>query len=140
MNRDSNEVLLRDSDGNLYEGLSSNFFVVDANGTVITAPEDFVLNGTIRRIAIQCCVKLGIPVAYELPNIANIDTWQGAFLTSTSRLLLPIDKFHILQYDSNGNPSDPPCYEDHIQSNSPVVFMLKQAVAQQLDDMATPIL
>ncbi|KAF9164055.1 hypothetical protein DFQ26_001887 [Actinomortierella ambigua] len=65
---DTNEALLMDDSQNVYEGLSSNFFaVVDGtNGqgtTVITAPLEYVLQGTIHR-AVQaiCTSRLVLPI------------------------------------------------------------------------------
>jgi branched-subunit amino acid aminotransferase/4-amino-4-deoxychorismate lyase len=51
MSADANEVIMQDSLGKLYEGLSSNFFVLDSrDGKIHTAPDTLVLAGTIRGI------------------------------------------------------------------------------------------
>ena len=56
-------MVLVDSCGGLYEGLSSNFFAV-ANGTIYTAGEG-VLAGTVREVALQVARREGIPGATQ---------------------------------------------------------------------------
>lgn len=51
---DVNEVVMMDGDGHLYEGLSSNFFVVE-NDTIVTAPPQYVLSGTIASMVRKGC-------------------------------------------------------------------------------------
>lgn len=83
-----NEVLLVTPEGQLLEGLTSNFFVLDSQGAVVTADEG-VLNGTVRELVLEVCCEQGVPVVLQPPQLSEIDTWQGAFISSTSRLLLP---------------------------------------------------
>jgi len=47
-----NEVLLVTPEGQLLEGLTSNFFVLDSQGAVVTADEG-VLNGTVRELVLE---------------------------------------------------------------------------------------
>lgn len=47
-----NEVLLVTPEGQLLEGLTSNFFVLNGDGAVMTA-DDGVLNGTVRELVLQ---------------------------------------------------------------------------------------
>lgn len=154
MSPDANEVVMQDSHGRLYEGLSSNFFVLDArDGKIHTAPETLVLAGTIRRIVRSCvslthsltysfthsifmtqilqvCAALNVEISFELPVISDAPHWAGAFISSTSRLLLPIDTFHV---------HEPRCQEIHIQ-NSPLIELLRQAVVTHLSQDASPVL
>lgn len=88
--QDVNEVILSTPDGDLLEGLSSNFFALQ-DGAVVTA-EEGVLGGTIREIVLQVCGELGVPLVLEPPKMSDIERWQGAFISSTSRLLLPADE------------------------------------------------
>ncbi|WIA18133.1 hypothetical protein OEZ85_009609 [Tetradesmus obliquus] len=87
--RDVNEIILMGPDGSLTEGLTSNFFVVSAAGEVVTANEG-ALNGTVREVVLQVCDDRGIPVVLAAPSLKDMDSWQGAFISSTSRLLLPV--------------------------------------------------
>ncbi|KAF9352333.1 hypothetical protein BGX26_009838 [Mortierella sp. AD094] len=94
LDKDTNEALLLDDETqDLYEGLSSNFYAFDRNRqTVMTAPLGSVLLGTIQKVVLNICSTEKIPVDYTFPNLKHIDDWEGAFITSTSRLVLPIEK------------------------------------------------
>lgn len=51
----------------------------------------------------QVCREQGVPVQLQPPRLGDIDSWQGAFISSTSRLLLPACE---VQYtDTAGQPS-----------------------------------
>jgi branched-subunit amino acid aminotransferase/4-amino-4-deoxychorismate lyase len=76
----------------LYEGLSSNFCVYDRKlQSLVTAPVGSVLQGTILKMVMAVCDQEKIPVQYKFPNLKNIQDWEGAFISSTSRLILPIE-------------------------------------------------
>ncbi|KAF9188474.1 hypothetical protein BGZ51_000563 [Haplosporangium sp. Z 767] len=92
LSKDMNEaLLLDDTTQELYEGLSSNFFALDrTRQTIITAPLDSVLEGTILKVVLAVCEQQKIPVEFKFPTLKSINDWDGAFITSTSRLVLPI--------------------------------------------------
>jgi len=90
----ANDVVLMHSDGNVTEGLSSNFGVV-VGKTVYTAPPGEVLAGTMLEHVLMICKELGITVKRECPNIKDFDNWDAAFISSTSRLLLPINRLKL---------------------------------------------
>lgn len=98
---DVNEILLVGESGELLEGMSSNFFAV-RDGTVYTAGEG-VLSGTVREVALECCKNEGIPVVLEAPKVSDLAQFEGAFLSSTSRLVLPLH--HLAAPDLPGHPS-----------------------------------
>ncbi|KAI9348090.1 hypothetical protein BDR26DRAFT_853949 [Obelidium mucronatum] len=86
-----NELLLTDDNGNIYEGLTSNFFVLVKDETVvsggsslrvISAPQEFVLNGTILKNVQHACRDLNIPFLFEFPSVGSVRNWVGAFVTS----------------------------------------------------------
>lgn len=86
------EELLLSNESGILEGTQTNFFAV-VGGRVQTA-EAGVLAGTVRTFVFQACAQLGIPVDVAVPpkvSDAVSGAWQGAFLSSTSRLVLPID-------------------------------------------------
>ncbi|KAI8464193.1 MAG: hypothetical protein J3K34DRAFT_123071 [Monoraphidium minutum] len=85
-----NEVVLATPGGELMEGLSSNFFALQG-GALVTADEG-VLSGTVREVVLQVCHDLGLPVHLRPPKISEAPEWQAAFISSTSRLLLPADE------------------------------------------------
>ncbi|GBC02041.1 hypothetical protein RclHR1_04420011 [Rhizophagus clarus] len=92
-----NEIILSDScTHNIYEGLSSNFFAVLYNPDkkeplVVTAPLQYVLEGTILKIVKIVCERDKIDFQFWFPNANDAEQWKGAFITSTSRLVLPIE-------------------------------------------------
>ena len=87
------EVLLLGGPNNnlIYEGLSSNFFCVK-DGKIYLAPEGTMLPGTIMHIVIDCCNDLNIPLVREPPTLDDVKSWEGCFITSTSRLVLSVDR------------------------------------------------
>lgn len=42
-----------------------------------------------------------MPVQLQAPQMSDIDSWQGAFISSTSRLVLPACE---VQYEKDGQP------------------------------------
>lgn len=89
----SNEVVLVDHDGNMYEGLSSNFFVLQ-NDKLYTA-FDGILFGTIMKIVLEVCKEKNIEVVKSPPLLKDINSWQEVCISSTSRLLLPVDVIYV---------------------------------------------
>lgn len=85
-----NEVVMFDADGRVTEGLQTNFFAVAADGTVLTAPDERVLAGTVRKVVLEVAEEHGIPVRFECPNINDLNSWESCFVCSTSRLVKPI--------------------------------------------------
>jgi branched-subunit amino acid aminotransferase/4-amino-4-deoxychorismate lyase len=88
--KDVEELLLSNESG-ILEGTQTNFFAV-VGGRVQTA-EEGVLAGTVRTFVFEACAQLGIPVDCVPPKVSDAVSgqWDGAFLSSTSRLVLPID-------------------------------------------------
>jgi len=97
--RDSNEVLMITEDGFITEGTQTNFFVLNSNGTIQTAPDEQILPGTIRNIVLDICKDVGIHVILEAPNVRTISKWESVFLTSSSRLILPIQLMRFMEVD-----------------------------------------
>ena len=96
-----NELLLADDDGALLEGSQTNFFAL-VDGAVHTAG-DGILAGTVRRLLLEVCEREGIPVKLTPPKLADAQKWEGALISSTSRLALPIDELYV---PKEGKPSE----------------------------------
>ncbi|RHY34606.1 hypothetical protein DYB32_000826 [Aphanomyces invadans] len=62
------------------------------NNAVVTA-EEGILKGTMRDLVLESCATLSIPVELRSPSLDEIDEWSGAFITSTSRVIMPIQTF-----------------------------------------------
>ena len=90
---DFNEVVLSTEDGALYEGLSSNFFVL-YGGVLYTAGEGILL-GSVREAVLRCAEDMDIPIVLKAPSLDDFDAWDAAFVSSTSRMLLPIDYMSV---------------------------------------------
>ncbi|KAI9139200.1 hypothetical protein BKA69DRAFT_1087257 [Paraphysoderma sedebokerense] len=111
MDSHTNEVLLTDpATETFYEGLSSNFFAVipklPLNGKssgfkdhrIATAPLASVLTGTILKIVQSVAESDGIEMVYDFPREDDLiqGRWSAAFVTSTSRLVLPLERIEFL--------------------------------------------
>jgi len=88
--RGYDEVLLVDEQGMLAEGPTTNFFLVDGEGTLRTPAEQSVLLGVTRRSIIELAEAEGRKVVEE--RIAPDALWVAseAFLTGTSAGVWPI--------------------------------------------------
>jgi branched-chain amino acid aminotransferase len=83
-----NEVLMVDHNGNITEGLSSNFFAI-LNGQVMTAGHG-ILAGVTRSVVLECIQQQGIPLVLAPLSKDRIPELEEAFITSSSRGLLPL--------------------------------------------------
>lgn len=83
------EGILVDRNGCATEGSSSNLFVLQ-DGTLLTAPADDVLAGVTQQEVLRLAGELGIPVQRQKLPLAGRKSWNEAFLTSTSRHVLPL--------------------------------------------------
>jgi len=83
------EGVLVDRYGNATEGSSSNLFVV-RDGTLLSPPEEDVLAGVTQIEVLDLAQQLGIPVTRETLPLRDRELWGEAFLTSTSRHVLPL--------------------------------------------------
>jgi len=147
-----NEVLLlhEDQDGSLSgtisEGLSSNFFAVSADGTsIITAPEGTVLNGTVRAMVLRACEELNIPVIQECPRVPppvsddkkeSSLSWSGAFVTSTTRMVLDIDEIHFIDH-STEKEARPSVHFTNLPH--PLIAKIQERTLKLLDDVSAPL-
>jgi hypothetical protein len=148
----------------LLEGTETNFFAVDIDGNVLTADHD-VLKGTVRASVLTCCKMNSIPVKFQpvklntllLNNNDDDDDdddkdddqqqqqqqqdrrfIQGAFLTSTSRLVLPIHQIIIPSRYCNPVTTTCPSEEEttittyNFQTISPIILRIKSLVEEDM--------
>ncbi|WP_299028873.1 aminotransferase class IV [uncultured Thermanaerothrix sp.] len=83
-----NEILMINAYGEILEGLSSNFFAVK-KAQILTAGEG-VLPGVTRSMVIDIARRAGFPILFCPLKINDIGTIDEAFITSSSRGVLPI--------------------------------------------------
>lgn len=82
------ESIMVDSNGFLLEGVSSNFFAIVENA-LYTAEEN-VLHGITRKILLEEAEKLNLRIHLQPINIKDLNLIDEAFITSTSRNVMPI--------------------------------------------------
>jgi branched-subunit amino acid aminotransferase/4-amino-4-deoxychorismate lyase len=83
------EGLLLDEDGNVREGATSNFYVI-RNGVLTVPPAADILDGVTLQIVLRLAEEAAIPVERRKIPLAERAAWDEAFLTSTSRHVLPL--------------------------------------------------
>jgi len=96
------EVVLVDEDGFLGEGPTTNLFVVDAQGRLITPPEEKVLHGVTRASILELAKADGIPVEEKAIRPEALFDASEAFLTGTTAGVWPIESV-------DGQPLAGPC-------------------------------
>lgn len=82
-----NDAIMLDAGGRFLEGLSSNFFAV-LDGVLWTAEQE-VLSGITRALVLECARCAGLPLRLEPPRLADLSNFAEAFITSSSRGVLP---------------------------------------------------
>jgi branched-chain amino acid aminotransferase len=81
------ELLIVNRAGEILEGISSNFYAV-IDGVLRTAGKD-VLEGITRQIVLQEATSV-IPIDYRPVKVAELDRAAEAFITSSSREVMPV--------------------------------------------------
>jgi len=83
------EILLVDEDGHLAEGPTSNLFVVDAEGALLTPTSKKVLLGVTRASILEIARAEGLEVREEPILPTALETAREVFLTGTTAGVLP---------------------------------------------------
>ena len=82
------EALMVDEAGRILEGLTSNFFAV--KGDEIWTNDESVLLGITRSLVLDEAVRIELPVNFRSITITEIPKMEEAFITSSSRGILPV--------------------------------------------------
>ena len=82
------ELLLLDGQQRILEGMTSNFYIL-RQGRLYTAGEG-VLAGVTRGIVLALAERLNIPVVLQPPALSELSSLDEAFLTSSSRGVVPV--------------------------------------------------
>jgi branched-subunit amino acid aminotransferase/4-amino-4-deoxychorismate lyase len=142
----SNEIVLVDQEGLANEGLSSNFFVVMKDNSIWTA-NDGIISGTVRSLILKVCEELNINVVFKSPQVNEIKNWKEIFISSTSRLLLPIPKLYFHEtktyFDGDFNKKDLNIEESNaVEYNFETEFSsnLSKQVKERLLEMSEKII
>jgi branched-chain amino acid aminotransferase len=90
------EALLVNEDNLITEGSRSNIFFLK-NETLVTAPDNIILNGITRKYILEICRENNIGVNLKCVNVDDISEYDAVFMTGTSPMVLPFnsigDKF-----------------------------------------------
>ncbi len=84
----AHEGLLVARDG-IREGATSNIFAV-IGGALVTPPDHLVIAGVTRDIVIRLARERGYRLIFRPLPRSSIPLWQEAFITSTSRHVMPV--------------------------------------------------
>ena len=85
------EIVLVDEDGHLAEGPTTNLFIVDAEGGLLTPPSEKVLHGVTRSAIMELAKAEGIPVREAQLVPEALLNASEAFLTGTTAGVWPIE-------------------------------------------------
>eukprot|EP00547_Thalassionema_nitzschioides_P005962 CAMPEP_0194202714 /NCGR_PEP_ID=MMETSP0156-20130528/2669_1 /TAXON_ID=33649 /ORGANISM="Thalassionema nitzschioides, Strain L26-B" /LENGTH=384 /DNA_ID=CAMNT_0038928289 /DNA_START=349 /DNA_END=1506 /DNA_ORIENTATION=- len=99
------EVLLVqaiDNDFLILEGLISNVFVVYKGGILRTAGCG-VLEGYARHLIIKYASACGLEVDYQPISLSDSHLWEEILLTSSVKLVVPVDCMYVPIYQQDGN-------------------------------------
>ncbi len=112
------EALMVDDAGRILEGLTSNFFAV--KGDEIWTNEEGVLSGITRSLVLDEAVRIELPVNFRSITITEIPDLEEAFITSSSRGILPVKQIDRILIGS-GQPGPitkrlMDCLEDRIRN------------------------
>jgi branched-chain amino acid aminotransferase len=88
------EALLVNNQGQITEGSRSNIFFL-RDGTLVTAPDNCVLNGITRKYVLQICRESNIPVRFMCVSVASVSEYEAVFMSGTSPM--------VLQFNSIGD-------------------------------------
>ena len=96
-NPDAASILL-DTNGNIAEGMGSNFFIVK-DGVITTPREQFVLGGISRSTTIELAHELNIEIKEADIDLFDAYTADEAFVTSTSYCICPVSSINGSAFD-----------------------------------------
>ena len=97
------EILLANRDNKMLEGSKSNVFFVQGQ-SVVTAPNEYILEGITRRYVVKICKDLGINLIQECVSVDALRNIDGVFITGTSIKILPAAQIDSYSFLSSTNP------------------------------------
>jgi branched-chain amino acid aminotransferase len=82
------EALLVNENNQITEGSRSNIFFLKGE-TLVTAPDNVVLNGITRKHILEICRENKIKVELASVNVNDLKEYDSVFMTGTSPIVLP---------------------------------------------------
>jgi branched-subunit amino acid aminotransferase/4-amino-4-deoxychorismate lyase len=86
------DALLVDGEGRIFEGATSNVFVVRGGGLITPPAEGDILPGVLRAKVEELATAAGIPVVEAWARVADLRPDDGVLLTSSVRGVVPVDR------------------------------------------------
>jgi branched-chain amino acid aminotransferase len=97
----AHEGLIVDRQGHITEGSTSNLLVV-TRGVLLRPLAGSALEGVTEGVTLQLAAELGISMQLAPLPLAEVSTWDEAFITSTNRRIIP-----LRQIDDSALPASP---------------------------------
>jgi len=96
------EAILVNENNLITEGSRSNIFFLKGE-TLVTAPDNAILNGITRKHLLEICKENNIKVEISLVDVDDITNYDAVFMTGTSPVVLPFncinDKFYNVKFE-----------------------------------------
>jgi branched-chain amino acid aminotransferase len=96
------EAILVNENNLITEGSRSNIFFLNGE-TLVTAPDNVILNGITRKHLLEICKDNKIKVELSLVNVDDLTNYDAVFMTGTSPVVLPFncinDKFFNVKFE-----------------------------------------
>ncbi len=86
------EIIFTDENGFITEAPTSNVFLVNNDGDLLTAPEKDVLYGITRKSILDIAKNEGINIKVERIPLLELENAKEVFITSSSHLVCPVIK------------------------------------------------
>ena len=86
----ADDAILVDDDGHIFEGATSNMFIVRGGGLVTPPAEGAILPGVLRAKVEQLAEANGITVVEAFARVADLRPDDGMLLTSSVRGIVPV--------------------------------------------------
>ncbi|MEM6615453.1 MAG: D-amino-acid transaminase [Pseudomonadota bacterium] len=98
------EAWFVDKDGFVTEGSSTNAWIVDGEGTLITRPaESGILRGITRTVVMRLAEKQGVTIKEEAFSVEDAYRAREAFITAASTIVMPVVSIDDVTI-GNGHP------------------------------------
>ena len=82
------EAILVNENNLITEGSRSNIFFLKGE-TLVTAPDNVILNGITRKQILEICAENKIKVEFACVNVDELKQYEAVFMTGTSPMVLP---------------------------------------------------
>ncbi|KAL7542574.1 hypothetical protein ACHAXR_011909 [Thalassiosira sp. AJA248-18] len=138
------EIILINDNGELLEGTQTNFYVVN-NESIITADKG-ILHGSVRDSVLRVCRTHDIRVDLRPPTLDDLRQGSGVFITSTSRLVMPVHEVVLgdlqsLSVDQNedGDGRDASSPSSYCYPNCLTTENIRKWVLEDVETHSTPV-